>query len=174
MSRRGLWAQAALLATLALAVPLAACGGDDEGAGEGGDGISQADVEDAGMRFAECMREHGIDARDPKPGVQGLRDMFADADRDDPAFREAERQCGKHLEELVSEIDDDQRLEFEDARLEFAQCMRAKGFEVPDPQSAVGPEQGGGALGDLNLDDPRVQDAMDACSERISSPILGE
>jgi hypothetical protein len=172
MSRRGLWAQAALLASLALPALLAACGGDDEGEGRGG--ISQADVEDAGVKFAECMREHGIDVRDPKPGAQGLRDMFADGDRDDPAFREAERECGEHLEELVSEIDDDQRREFEDARLEFARCMREKGFDVPDPQSGGGAEHGGGALGDLDLEDPRVQDAMDACGKRISSLIPGE
>jgi hypothetical protein len=174
MSRRGLWAQAALLAILALAVPLAACGGGDEGEGEGegGGGISQADVEDAGVRFAECMREEGIDVRDPAPGAQGLRDMLSDGDRDDPAFREAERECRKHLEDLVAEIDDDQRREFEDARLEFSRCMREKGFDVPDPQS--GAEQGGAALGDLDLEDPRVQDAMDACSGRISSLIPGE
>jgi hypothetical protein len=174
MSRRGLRAQAALLATLSLAVSLAACGGGDEGEGQDGGGISQAAVEDAGVKFAECMREHGIDVRDPKPGAQGLRDMLADADRDDPAFREAERECGKHLEKLVSEIDDDQRREFDDARLEFAHCMREKGFDVPDPQSGGSAEQQGGALGDLDLDDPRVQEAMEACSERISNALPGE
>jgi hypothetical protein len=174
MSRRGLGAQAALLATLALAVPLAACGGGDDGEGQGGGGISQADVEDAGVKFAECMRERGIDVQDPKAGAQGLRDMLADADRDDPAFREAERECGKHLEKLVSEIDDDQRREFDDARLEFAECMRQKGFDVPDPPSGDGAEQGGDPLGGLDLDAPAVQAAMDTCSKRISSLIPGE
>jgi hypothetical protein len=174
MSRRGLGAQAALLATLALALLLVACGGGDDGEGQGGGGISQADVGDAGVKFAECMRERGIDVRDPKPGAQGLRDMLEDADRDDPAYREAEGECGKHLEKLVSEIDDDQRREFDDARLEFARCMREKGFDVPDPPSGGGAAQQGAALGDLNLDDPRVQEAMDACSKRISSLVPGE
>jgi hypothetical protein len=169
MSRRGLWAPVALLATLALA--LAACGGGDEEDGE--DGISRTEVEDAGVKFAECMREHGIDVRDPKPGGQGLRDMFEEVDRDDPAFREAERECEKHLEEVVAEIDDDQRRELEDARLEFARCMRGKGFDVPDPQSGLGEQQAGG-LGDLNLDDPRVQEAVDACSQRIASALPGQ
>jgi hypothetical protein len=174
MSRPGLWAQAALLATLSLALPIAACGGGDDGEGQGGGGISQADVEDPGVKFAECMRERGIDVRDPKPGAQGLRDMLGDADRDDPAYREAEGECGKHLEKLVSEIDDDQRREFDDARLEFTRCMREKGFDVPDPPSGGGAEQGGDPLGGLDLEDPRVQDAMDACSKRISSLIPSE
>jgi hypothetical protein len=66
----------------------------------------------------------------------------------------------------VSQIDEDQRRDFQEARLEFARCMREKGFDVPDPQS--GPPSGGagqgGALGDLDLNDPRVQEAMEACS----------
>jgi hypothetical protein len=172
VSRRGLRAQAALLATLALGVALVACGGDGDES-EGG-GISEADVEDAGMQFAECMREHGIEVQDPQPGLEGLRGMLQDADRDDPTFRDAERECQEHLEDLVAEIDDDRRRELEDARLEFSRCMRDKGYDVPDPQSGGGAGQGGGALGDLDLEDPRVQEAMDACGERISSLVPGE
>jgi hypothetical protein len=164
MSRRGLGAQAALLATLVLV----ACGGGDDDAGGDG-GISMGDVEDAGLDYARCMRERGVDVPDPKPGVEGLRRTFMDEDRrNDPAFREAERECQKHLQDLVSQIDEDQRRELQDARLELARCMREKGFDVPDPRS--GPPGGGsgegGALGDLDLNDPRVQDAMEACAEQ--------
>lgn len=166
MSRRGLGIQAALLATLALV----ACGGEDEASGAG-DGISVADVEDAGLDYARCMREHGVDVPDPQPGAGGLRAMFTDGDRrSDPGFREAESECRKHLRDLVSQVDEDQRREFESARLEFARCMRSKGFDVPDPRSGGGPPDSGsgqgGALGELDLDDPRVQEAMEACSSR--------
>jgi hypothetical protein len=163
MSRRGLGIQAALLATLALV----ACGGEE--ASDASDGISVSDVEDAGLDFARCMRERGIDVPDPQPGVGGLRAMFTDGDRrNDPRFREAESECRRHLQDLVSQIDEDERRDFQEARLEFARCMREKGFDVPDPRS--GPPSGGagqgGALGDLDLNDPRVQEAMEACSER--------
>jgi hypothetical protein len=64
----------------------------------------------------------------------------------------------------------------EDAGLDFARCMRERG--VPDPRSGGGPPEGGsaqgGALGDLDLDDPRVQEAMEACSERGSGLRLAE
>jgi hypothetical protein len=164
MSRRGLGIQAALLATLALV----ACGGEESGAS---DGISASDVEDAGLDYARCMREHGVDVPDPQAGADDLRAMFTDRDRrNDPGFREAESECRKHLRDLVTQIDEDQRREFESARLEFARCMRSKGFDVPDPRSGGSAEGGssgqGGALGELDLNDPRVQEAMEACSSQ--------
>jgi hypothetical protein len=174
MSRSGLGTQAALLAILALG----ACGGGEE-EDAGGGGISQADVEDAGLEFARCMREHGVDVPDPQPGAGGLRGMFIDGDRrSDPSFREAESECRKHLQDLVSQIDEDQRRELQQARLDFARCMREKGLDVPDPQTGGGPPEGGsgqgGALGDLDLDDPRVQEAMEACGEQDPRLGLGE
>jgi hypothetical protein len=172
MSRRGLGASAALLATLALV----ACGGGDDDGGGGG-GISIGDVEDAGLEYARCMRERGVDVPDPQPGADGLRSMFTDEGlRNDPAFQAADRECQKHLQDLISQIDEDQRRELEDARLELARCMREKGFDVPDPRS--GPPSGGsgdgGGLGDLDLNDPRVQEAMEACAEQGPGGGLGE
>jgi hypothetical protein len=175
MSRRGLAAQAALLAILALA----ACGGaSDDAQGDGG--ISEADVEDAGLEYARCMRERGIDVPDPRPGVGGVRGMLMDADsRNDRGFPEAERECRKYLQDLVGEIDEDLRREFEEARLEFARCMRDEGFDVHDSRSGAGPPAGGSSgegsvLGDLNPDDPRVQEAMEACSEQGPRLRLGQ
>jgi hypothetical protein len=51
-------------------------------------------------------------------------------------------------------------------RLEFAKCMRGEGFDVPDPQPGQGPDgQGGGILGGLDPEDPRVAKAIDKCQE---------
>jgi hypothetical protein len=170
MSRRGLGAQVALLAT----AMLAACGGGEE---DKGSGISMDDVEQAGLDYARCMREHGIDVPDPQPGTGGLRSIFENEERrNDPAFQKAESECDKHVQKLVSEIDEDQRRELENTRLEFARCMRAKDFDVPDPRTAL-PHDGsgqGGALGDLELNDPRVQQAMEACAQQVPGPRLSE
>jgi hypothetical protein len=170
MSGRGLWARAAPLAILMLvALIVAACGSDEER--EDGGGLSEADVQEAGLSFARCMREKGFDVPDPEPGVDGVRGLLMDGDRrNEPGFREAERDCRKHLEGLVAGLDEEQRREFEDARLEFAQCMREKGFDVPDPRSGADPEA---ALGELDLEDPRVQEAMDVCIERLPDPVGG-
>jgi hypothetical protein len=170
VSRRGPRARAALLAILTLATLTAvACGGDDDGSGGGGGGISEADVQDAGLSYARCMRERGIDMPDPQPGVAGLRGLAVDEDRrNEPGFREAESECRKHLEDLVSEVDEDQRREFEQARLELARCMRDKGFDVPDPRQG-GDLRAGRQFGDLDLDDPRVLEAIDACRAGLRS-----
>jgi hypothetical protein len=171
MSRRGPRAQAALLAILTLAaLTLAACGGGNDDEGSGDSGISEAEVQDAALNYARCMREHGFDVPDPQPGAGGLRSLLVAVDRAAPGFREAERDCREHLQGLISQIDEQQRREFEDARLEFSRCMRGKGFDVPDPQRGGGAEAGN-LLGELDLNDLRVQEAMDACGERL--PGLG-
>jgi hypothetical protein len=170
MSGRGPRARAAPLATLMLvALIVAACGGGEEREDEGG--LSEADVQEAGLNFARCMREKGFDVPDPEPGVEGLRGLPMDGDRrNEPGFREAERDCRKHLEGLVAGLDEEQRREFEDARLGFAQCMRKEGFDVPDPRSGADP---GAAFGELDLEDPRVQEAVDACSNRLPDLVGG-
>jgi hypothetical protein len=162
---------AAALACIALA--LGSCGGDDDDTADaGGDsaGISNADVQQAGVDYARCMREHGMDVPDPQGGAGGLRGMLVDGDqRDRPGFRDAERDCRRHLQGLVAQVSDEQRQELRQGRLEFARCMRGEGFDVPDPQPGAGPDDGGGPLGGLDVDDPRVQAAMDKCQPAASS-----
>jgi hypothetical protein len=171
MSRGGRWTPAALLAILLLAaLALPACGGNGDDEQGGGDGLSEAEVQDAGLNYARCMREHDIDVPDPQPGRMS---RLVDPElANDPGFREADEDCRKHLEGLASELDEEQRRKFEDARLEFSRCMREKGFDVPDPRSAGGAEQAN-PLGELDLEDPRVQQAMDACGERLPDSIGG-
>jgi hypothetical protein len=161
---------AAPLALVVLAVALSACGGDDDAdeTEDGGPGISQSEVQEAGVKYARCMREHGLDVPDPQGGAGGLRGMLVDDDqRDRPGFREAEQDCRKHLEGLVSQISDEQRQELEQGRLKFARCMRDEGFDVPDPQPGAG--GGEGPLGGLDPEDPRVQKAMDKCQPAASA-----
>ena len=103
-----------LCATATLGMGACGDGGDDE-ASAGGDGISQADVQDAGVKYARCMREHGIDMPDPKAGLGGLRGLMTDRDLEgQPGFREVEGDCRKHLEGLAPQISDEQREEIFD------------------------------------------------------------
>jgi hypothetical protein len=43
--------------------------------------------------------------------------------------------------------------------------MRERGFDAPDPSRGGG--QGPEPVGELDLEDPRVQDAMDGCREHL-------
>jgi len=149
------------LASVVAAVLLgaAACGsGDDDTAGdevasldEGGDettdgttdGTAAADapedVEEAVLAFAECMREHGIDMPDPEVNGDG---GVAIAVNGDNGATEAEMdKAHEECEPLMAnargremERDPEEQAEMEARMLEFAQCMRDHGIDMPDPE----------------------------------------
>ena len=60
----------------------------------------QAEMRDAFVKYARCMREEGIDLPDPDPGGGGFRMRLGDPDAPDlesPAFKEADGRCGELL-----------------------------------------------------------------------------
>ena len=110
---------------LALLATLAACGGGG-GGGSDGDGVASldtveasdatdataagttddapADLEDAMLAYAECMRDHGIDMPDPDfSGDGGAFRMGVGADGMDPndeKFKEADEACNDKLGDI--------------------------------------------------------------------------
>lgn len=54
----------------------------------------QAELREAMLAFAQCMREHGVDIPDPQFGEGGRGAVrLRDIDPNDPKFREAEEAC---------------------------------------------------------------------------------
>ena len=176
----------------ALAVAAAGCGGgsSDSDAAEvadigdesgGGNGEEQTttteapeDPEEALLAFTECLREHGIDVPDPEfdeggRGRMRMRLGQSGIDPDDPEFRAAQEECRPLLASVRGQFTEEDRQRMQDAAVEFARCMRAKGFDVPDPDfSGEGPGGRGGVrqfFGDVDTDDPKFQAAQDECSE---------
>jgi hypothetical protein len=167
---------------------LAACGGSDSAGvanlgtntttGEEGDTTeAPTDPEEAILAYTQCMRENGIDLPDPdfsgEPG-EGGGGFFGQGgiDPEDPDFQAAQEKCGSNLESIQGNFDPENQEAFQDAALELAQCMRDRGFDVPDPDFSQEPGQGGGPggggiLGDSGLDpdDPEVQAALEECQE---------
>jgi hypothetical protein len=144
-------------AVLALAVLAAACGGSS---GADNDGVASAsgnkkaksesksrDPQQAGLDFARCMREHGVDVPDPQPGEGGLirigpgpegggggpvEQPFSDE------FAEADKACRHLLDDLIQDGDGQIDPKEQDRALKFAQCMREHGVNMPDPQFSGG------------------------------------
>jgi hypothetical protein len=176
-----------LIGAIVIPLLLVACGGDDGdgvaslGGGSGdraGGATPSADPEEALVEWAECMREHGVDVPDPQidedggieigigapPGGGGaVRDAVGPEE-----FEEANRECQDLLPEggPGGVIDPEEEAEMRDRILEWAQCMREHGIEVPDPTFEDGP--GGGSLvrvgGDgMDPNDPEFQAAEEAC-----------
>lgn len=151
-------------ALAALAAGLIACGG---GSDEGGDTETEASFEDAQVEFAQCMRDEGVDFPDPQSG-DGPGQALGDVDTDSAEFEAASEVCGPIIQDAVPEGDLPDQAELEDQLLELTQCLRDKGFDVPDQQ--IG-DPGSGDIPEISpelqdlQDDPEFQEATEECQD---------
>lgn len=180
------WVVALLLAAGALTI--AACG-----SGGGGDSAeSAAEQEEAQLEFAQCMRDHGVEMEDPKPGQRGVVLGVTKAkgsgpgvkstgiDPNDPATKKALAACKGKLGEMGQPPSPEEQEEFKEDALAFAQCMRENGIDMPDPQfDSEGHVQMkiGGPGGGPNPESPAFQEAQETCREKLPNdkggPMLG-
>ncbi|MFJ6655708.1 hypothetical protein ACIQNG_04995 [Streptomyces sp. NPDC091377] len=160
--------RAALVALpLAAVLALTGCGGNDGGDGgvasAGGDrkggnstgaepGLGQ---EETAQKFAECMRENGVDMADPKPGEGFDLDM----DGVDRSKAEKAMEACRQYEPVENGANDRVGKETEERLRKYAQCMRKNGVDdFPDPIP------GGGLQMDRSLqDDPDFKKADETC-----------
>lgn len=171
-----------LVATVGLAV---ACGGDsgsdvaraddaDSAASTSTASTTEAasDAEQAQLDFAQCMRDEGLDFPDPTPDANGdLQFQPPAGDVDQDAFQRGAEACQEYLQGAGGQLADPDDPAFQDAQLEFAQCMRDEGIDVPDPQAGGNP--GPGAV-TLDTDDPAVQAALETCGSIIQGGLGGQ
>ncbi|KAB2347452.1 hypothetical protein [Actinomadura rudentiformis] len=126
----------------ALAFLGTACGGDAGGSGKenpsvsgtapagkgGGDRMPSMDQQ---LKFAKCMREHGVDMPDPKPGEAqrgiAIGGKGASAEKIEKALKSCRSVAGIPEPKPISQ-------EQKDRMLKFAQCMRQHGVDMPDPK----------------------------------------
>lgn len=155
--------------TLTLGLVLTGCGSDDGGtqvaSGSGAQptgGASSAPAslsrEEKGVKFAQCLRENGVNVPDPEPG-KGPQIRLdpssgvtkADVDKAMEACREFDPQAdGTNGTNPQAE---------ENGR-KFAECMRKNGVEkFPDPK----PGQRGILIDGETGKDPDLQKAQEAC-----------
>jgi hypothetical protein len=122
-------------AALAMAALIAA--GCSSGSAENGDTTSGSSTGNKAMKFAECMRDNGV-SEFPDPDASGELTIDgvlngSSLDPSTPAWKEAIRAC-KDLQPPGFTGDHDVSDEEQEARLEFAQCIRDNGVEdFPDP-----------------------------------------
>ena len=152
---------------LALGLLASACG---TSSGDGAAGVATAgggtskqdgdgdqkktDPEQAGLDFARCMRERGVDLPDPRAGGGGFVVVGPTDSGGAPSlgasapagFEEAHKACQHHLDGLVQDGGGAVDAEAQDRALRFAACMRQNGVDMPDPDFSKGGVQIG--LGD--------------------------
>ncbi len=159
--------------------------------GEGAEDESGENTKDAEaelQKWAECMRENGIDIPDASvDGNGGMRiERRIEAGDAPPAggavrlsddFGEAIEECGEPPRTPGAGPSEEDLKEMQDNALKLAQCMRDEGIaDFPDPDfSNSGPGAapgvrvmaGGPFGGDVDMDDPDVQAAFEACREEV-------
>ncbi|MEV0390549.1 hypothetical protein [Nonomuraea sp. NPDC050643] len=144
-----------LLAAVPLALALAACGGaraQDDGVVSAGGGTGSAtpsatpsvtpsatpsatmDPQEAALKFAQCMREHGVDMPDPQGGRIQLK---IPEGMDRKKVDKANEACKPIMESAVRDRGTPDPRDY-DQMVKYAQCMREQGVDMPDPKPGEG------------------------------------
>ncbi|NJP88604.1 hypothetical protein HCN51_03880 [Nonomuraea sp. FMUSA5-5] len=131
-----------LLAAAALA--LSGCGtpaAQDDGVVSAGGGTASAtpaaspsaslDPDQAALKFAQCMREHGIDMPDPQEGRIMLK---IPKGMDQKKVEQAQKACRPIMDAVVNAGERPADAAGFDQLVKFAQCMREQGIDMADPQ----------------------------------------
>ncbi|MBE3012705.1 hypothetical protein IL992_26450 [Microbispora sp. NEAU-D428] len=137
--------------TLGLALALTGCGAapaDDGIASAGGatsgtasgaaarpSATSTVDRQEAQLKFAQCMREHGVDMPDPDPDGR-VRIMSKKGD--EASMQKAMQACQHFMKDAVGDKLGGDDPQARDRMLKFAQCMREHGVDMPDPEPGKG------------------------------------
>ncbi len=171
-----------VVAALAMALVASACGGGDsasDGVASLGDDapLSPEDTEQQLLDFAACMREQGIDLRDPVVDISGDVQLQPPPDfrpEDTGDILAAAQICEEFLEGVALGFDDIDLVAVTDTLLVFATCMRENGYDLPDPDfTLIDPGSGsvptGGPFGDIDAGDPDFIAAFEVCDELIAN-----
>lgn len=167
--------RALAVTTAVAAFGLSACGGDGSSTD---DGSARDRAQEGALKFAECMRENGVDMPDPQVGEDGGIRITREAgpgsgesmDGPGPKARAAEQKCGRHLRDGMPEPTPERRAEMRDAGVRYAECMRGEGIDMPDPQADGGMvfRYRRGEPGGVNPESPKFKAAHETCEEHLA------
>lgn len=157
---------------LAAATALAACGVANPFA----PAAAKTSSQDQLLKFAQCMRQHGIDMSDPVNGRIQFQSGGSNAQNsgpgpDSPQWQAAQEACKQYMPNGGNGNQGPSQQQLDQAT-KFAQCMRDHGVNMPDPQVAPGGgimiratpgPNGGGPQMDPNSD--QFKQARQACAK---------
>lgn len=127
------------------------------------------DPGEQGRKFAQCMRDHGVDMPDPESEGGGRIKMRVAAENADSAKVDKAMEACRSLSPF-GEKGRDLTPEQQERMRAFTQCMRDNGVDMPDPDfSAGGGIKIGGPDSKLKPDDPKVQKAVEACRDKMGA-----
>jgi hypothetical protein len=163
------------LATLALAIALTGCGsgssdGQDDQVASGSSAQPTASTspsaeglsrDEKNVKFAQCLREHGINVPDPEPGKGPMIKLDPSSGITREQMDKAMQACQEFNPQGEAGPDPQQ----EENGRKFAACMRENGVEkFPDPK----PGQRGVMIDKAAGDDPDFPKAQEACQSVLA------
>lgn len=136
--------------------------------------LSNAEQTEADLlAFSQCMRDNGIpDFPDATFDANGIPSFgggpggpdAGDFGVDPAVVEEAFSSCQDLIADVVFSFLPEDTTELEDRFLQFAECMRDQGIDVPDPDFSQGLFGGpGGPFGDIDTNDPDFVEASEEC-----------
>ncbi len=181
--RRPSWRRAlVMLAALAGCMLVAACGGGSSAQDAASkERASEAKAEAENVKFAKCMREHGVQAETVKGpnGATGLRvggpaKASAGAEGPPPNMEAAQNACKQYApnEGKPVNLSPQEKVAQEEAVEKFAKCMREHGINVhaSAKEGTVRVRIGGPGSGGPNPESPTFQKAQSACQGLLPLP----
>lgn len=161
----------AILCAVVATLTLAACGGS------GTKSTANEDNSQRLVKFAKCMREHGLNVSTPT-GASGMIRIGGSGKPGNVHQLEAAQQACKRYQPTSAKqnLSPQEKVAREEQVLKFAKCMREHGVDVHAStadggagikiQSQTGPGGGGGP----NPDSPAFQAAQKACQRLLPTP----
>jgi len=119
------------------------------------------------MAFVQCMRDEGIEFKDPEVDSEGnvqrpeLVEGFTITREELEAPYEA---CSHHLEGLTFGRGREDVSEQVDTFVALATCLRNKGYDVDDPTAETLDQWGADFRVEFDWDDPKAMAAYEECS----------
>ncbi|RJL34257.1 hypothetical protein [Bailinhaonella thermotolerans] len=110
---------------------VASAGGGTAAASASPSAQASSDPRDDQLKFAQCMRENGVNMPDPDPDDGKVRIHGNPGNRD--AVQKALKKCEKHMQGGGRRLDPSDPA-VRDQMVKFARCMRQHGINMPDPE----------------------------------------
>ncbi|MBT2440882.1 hypothetical protein J7E93_12320 [Streptomyces sp. ISL-36] len=120
---------AASFAAFSLLTTAACTGGG--GGDKGSESVSEEGKKaDQALKHRKCLREHGLDVPEPKPGEEGVGLTIGgdgvSKEKMEKAFKACRDKGGGSMGKELTQAD-------KDKMIKYARCMRTNGFDMPDP-----------------------------------------
>jgi hypothetical protein len=141
------------VAALAVAAVLAGCGGS---VGQHTAVPTSTSAGDQVVKFAQCMRQHGINVPDPAPGSDRI--TINPQGSTDAQIQAAQEACRKFRPEASNPQDPGET----DRMVRLARCLRRHGVNVADPQPGQPLK-----VNDQGQDRQELQQVNQACQQGV-------